>query len=107
MNRSATERLLRLEGYTVASAGTVHEAIREITRLRPRFILLDARLPDGDGLDVLHCTRASGVEARVAVVSGSIDSDVHLTYNRAGVEAVFTKPVVANAILDWLSADTQ
>lgn len=46
------ERLL-VEGYEVTEAGTVAEALAQVDS-DPELVLLDVRLPDGSGLDVLR-----------------------------------------------------
>lgn len=49
----------RVGGSTVVgSAATAAGARAEIARLKPAFVLLDLYLPDGNGLDLLHETRA-------------------------------------------------
>jgi len=44
---------LREEGYDVLSAGGGEEALQMFDRERPDVVVLDIRLPDRDGLDVL------------------------------------------------------
>jgi CheY-like chemotaxis protein len=48
----AKDRLLRLQGYTVANATTGKVALELAHRLHPHLILLDVHLPDMDGRDV-------------------------------------------------------
>lgn len=48
--RAASE-MLTTRGYTVVGrATTAEQAVRECIRLRPDAVLLDVRLPDGNGL---------------------------------------------------------
>jgi len=53
-----TELLDAVPGVEViGEAGTAHEAVTLILRLRPDLVVLDIRLPDGDGLAVLEAVR--------------------------------------------------
>lgn len=44
------ERILRPQGYTILSAGTLREAGRVLEEVTPDVIVLDIDLPDGSGL---------------------------------------------------------
>ena len=93
---------MRHEGFAVEPAATLAGAIGKVERLRPQLILLDAALPDGEGIEVLHYLRARQLRTPVAVVTGSVDPDVLGEYQRAGSAAVFTKPVAPVKLLEWL-----
>ena len=69
---------LQRDGYRVEVAGTVAEALAALQH-RPDLVVLDRRLPDGDGLEVLRDLRARGDRTAVIVLSarGSTDDRVH------------------------------
>jgi DNA-binding response OmpR family regulator len=50
---------LEAKGYEVVSAGTCKDAISVTEKEKPDIMLLDRRLPDGDGLDLLEKIRQS------------------------------------------------
>lgn len=54
VRRGLTEACSRLSGdiTVVGESGSAAEAIRRIPALRPDVAVLDARLPDGSGIDV-------------------------------------------------------
>mgnify|MGYP002230049608 CR=1 FL=1 len=54
------ERILRPQGYTILSAGTLREAGRVLEEVTPDVIVLDIDLPDGSGLAFCRerCSRA-------------------------------------------------
>ena len=45
--------LVRREGFVVAIAGSLKQARQEIASRLPDIVLVDLRLPDGNGLDLL------------------------------------------------------
>ena len=51
LTRRTLEELLRREGFSVTTSGTVAEALAEVNRRAYDLILLDLVLPDGDGLE--------------------------------------------------------
>jgi DNA-binding response OmpR family regulator len=67
IQRGLQEQLQR-EGYRVAVAGTVAAALAALAS-RPDLVVLDRRLPDGDGLCVLQDLRARGDRTAVIVLS--------------------------------------
>ena len=61
-------------GYAVEEAGTVAEALERAVEVKPRLILLDIRLPDGEGFDVLRSLRATEDFAQTPIVMMSAHS---------------------------------
>jgi DNA-binding NarL/FixJ family response regulator len=53
----------------VAEAGSSSEAVKMATKHKPDVILLDIRLPDGDGLDAMPKLKKSAPKASVVVLS--------------------------------------
>ena len=52
VTRRLLQDILEGDGLTVATAGTVAEALAEVGRRELDLVLLDLNLPDGDGLDL-------------------------------------------------------
>lgn len=57
-------------GETDSAAG----ALREVQALRPDLVLLDLRLPDGDGCDVCRRILRDRPECRILVLSSKLDA---------------------------------
>ncbi len=76
--RWSLEKQLRREGYTVLLAETGAEALQKATAEAPDLVLLDVRLPDANGLEVLERLRAGDPEALVIMVTahGGVESAV-------------------------------
>lgn len=61
-------------GYEVAEASTAAEAIIQAMAVRPGLILLDIRLPDSEGFEVLRTLKATPELAETPVVMMSAHS---------------------------------
>ena len=59
-----------LAGFKIVGlAGSVTEAISTIGELQPDVVILDLRMPDGSGLDVLHKIKQDGLESMVIILT--------------------------------------
>lgn len=77
------------DGYDVTIAETVDEAIERVDA-SVDAVLLDRRLPDGTGTDVLTHIRSHGFDCRVAMVT-AVEPDVDIV--EMGFDLYVTKPV--------------
>jgi two-component system, NtrC family, response regulator HydG len=84
--------LVRREGFTVASAGSLRQAREEIVANPPDILLVDLRLPDGSGLDLL-----AGLEPttapEVVLITGNASVETAVDALRRGAIDYLTKPV--------------
>lgn len=70
--RAAARRLLEAAGMTVVGeAATAAAALSAAARLRPDVVVLDVRLPDGDGFEVARGLEAAGVPTTTVLVSSA------------------------------------
>jgi DNA-binding NarL/FixJ family response regulator len=53
----------------VGEAGSGHEAVEMITKLKPRVALVDIRMPDMDGIQALEAIKAARLDTRVIMVT--------------------------------------
>jgi DNA-binding NtrC family response regulator len=97
--RFGLRRLLEGEGYRVLEAETGAQALPIVTENAPELILLDLRLPDVNGLELL--TRIKEIDDDVPVIiltaHGTIETAILALKN--GAENFFTKPFDAESIL--------
>jgi DNA-binding NtrC family response regulator len=84
------ERLLHRHGYRVVSTGSRAAGLAAIRSRRPRLLITDLRLPDGNGLDVVRAARALPDPTPVIVVTGFGTSRAEAM--SAGATAFLTKP---------------
>jgi CheY-like chemotaxis protein len=89
---SSFEKILRGEGYDVATATDGVEAI-ELAREHPfDFVLLDLVMPRMDGLTTLHHLNTVAPQARVVILSAHLGRNWEAEALRLGAAAVFAKP---------------
>jgi DNA-binding response OmpR family regulator len=89
-------RLLRRRGWTVETADTRQAAMGAVAR-RPALVIVDRRLPDGDGLDVLRAAAAAGTPT--IVTSGHDWPDTRRLAIDHGAAAFLGKPFSARDLL--------
>ena len=100
--RALTSMLTRA-GYAVASAATADDAIQAAALRPPAAILLDLRLPDGDGVEVCRRIR-DWSDAPIVVVSAWDDEEAKIDALDAGADDFVTKPFSAPELLARLRA---
>ena len=98
--RVTYERFLRRAGYRVAATGSREEGAKLVGAApRPSLLILDLRLPDGDGLDLVHAARALNPPVPVIVVTAFPTKAAREAALAAGAAAFLAKPFVAAALL--------
>ena len=92
--------LLQMEGYCVTHVGTMAEAISRILSTNYDLILMDVRLPDGDGVELCYQIRAFNKITPIMFVSAAaFEKDVERGM-KAGAQAYMTKPADANKLIE-------
>src|SRR5581483_11596164 len=73
--RFGLRNLLEAEGYRALEAETGAQALSLVTEQSPQLVLLDLRLPDTNGLDLLPRIRAIDDEVPVIILTTPFDAD--------------------------------
>ncbi len=84
--------LVRREGFVVASAGSLKQARQEIASSPPDILLVDLRLPDGSGLDLLDGLEPT-TAPEVVLITGNASLETAVDALRRGAIDYVTKPV--------------
>ncbi len=82
---------LEAEGYRVSCAATREEGLAALAGA-PDLVILDRRLPDGEGLDVLAAVRRSPRPAAVIVLSARGLAEDRVEGLEGGADDYITKP---------------
>ncbi len=90
--RRALAGELSRRGWFVVGAGTGEAALREAPRCGAEVVLLDLRLPDMDGIEVLTRLREREVPAAVIVLTGHGTIDTAIQAIRKGAYDYLEKP---------------
>ena len=91
--------ILEREGYAVGVCGTAAECRKHPDRSRTDVFLLDVRLPDSSGIDLLKELRASGSTAAVIMISGQATIADAVDATRAGAFDFLEKPLGRDKLL--------
>src|SRR5438477_12591194 len=63
-------RAMEARGFVVTSAESVSEGIQQIEKGAPAYAVIDMRLGDGTGLDVIAALKARRPDARAIILTG-------------------------------------
>jgi two-component system nitrogen regulation response regulator NtrX len=94
--------LLAARGYRTLGAASVGEGLRVFGEKRPAAVLLDLKLPDGTGLDVLRELQRRSPVTPVVVVSGYGSVTDAVEAMRLGAAEYIEKPVARERLYDVL-----
>ncbi|MEJ7772348.1 MAG: response regulator transcription factor [Geodermatophilaceae bacterium] len=84
----------------VGEAGTAAEALRIIPATQPHVAVLDARLPDGSGIDVCRDIRSSAPEIRCLILTSYDDNDAIFAAVMAGAAGYLLKEIRGSYLVD-------
>lgn len=90
--RWSLEQQLRREGYSVQSVETGAEALRRIQADSPDLVLLDVRLPDADGVELLGRLRAADPESLVIMMTAHGGVEAAVRAMKLGAQDYVSKP---------------
>ena len=96
---SVAAAALQRDGFPVTVAHSLHAARKAIERTTPDLVILDRRLPDGDGLTLLGELKAVSPGTVVLVVTAHGDVASAVDAVRAGAADYVIKPVELSDLL--------
>ncbi|MBT9582054.1 response regulator [bacterium] len=97
--RRFLRHLLEQEGYDVLEAGSGQEALTRCQREQPDLVLLDLRLPDMTGFEILSELKRNEETTEIPVVILSIVQDREEGF-RLGASDYLTKPVDRDRLME-------
>ena len=97
--RESLRMILEFEGYRVEEAAGGKEALVRVGKERPDAVLLDIKMPEMDGLDVLSAFRERGYDMPVVIITGHGDVSTAVEATRRGAYDFFEKPLERDRVL--------
>ena len=101
--RSNMEDILSIDGYQIETVSHCLPAINAIESRQFDSIIVDWRLPDGNGGDLINAIKRQVPDMPVVVVTGAREFDTAVTALRRGVYDFLTKPINPDALRSLLS----
>lgn len=98
--RALIERQPGME--VVGEAGTVREAVLQAQTIAPDVVLLDLRLPGGDGLDACRQIKALRPQTRIIVLTSSPDEEMLFEAIAAGADGYVLKQIGSSELISAL-----
>ena len=102
--RNRLVRAMEKRGYNVSAAATVKEAQQLAQDLKPGFAVVDLRMPDGSGLDVVQTLRQARKSMRIVILTGYGNIATAVAAVKVGAVDYLAKPADADAIDRALNA---
>lgn len=97
-------RAMEARGFVVRTSDTVADGLAQIQRSAPAFAVIDLRLGDGNGLDVVSALKVQRPDARTIVLTGYGNIATAVTAVKLGAVDYLAKPADADDIVNALLA---
>ncbi len=98
-------RAMETRGFEVRMAQSVAEAMVELKRDPPAYAVVDLRLEDGNGLDVVEALHSLRPEARAVILTGYGNIATAVSAVKIGAADYLSKPADADAVYGALMAE--
>ncbi len=98
------ERAMEKRGFDVRSADTVAAGLSAVEAAPPAFAVVDLRLEDGNGLDVVDALHKKRPDARAVVLTGYGNIATAVTAVKLGAVDYLSKPADADDVINALLA---
>ncbi len=97
--RESLRMILEYEGYRVREAGNGAEGLEAIRKAAPDAVLLDIKMPEMDGLQVLKAIQDRGYDMPVLIITGHGDVATAVEATQGGAFDFFEKPLQRERVL--------
>jgi two-component system response regulator RegA len=97
-------RAMETRGFDVVAVDSVIDGIRQVETRPPAYAVVDMRLGDGNGLDVVQSLKARRPDARAIVLTGYGNIATAVTAVKLGAVDYLAKPADADELANALLA---
>jgi DNA-binding NtrC family response regulator len=99
LTRVSTADLIKSWGYEVETAASFNEGLKLINEAVPDIAIIDLRLPDGDGMELLSLIREQHPQVDAVILTGHASIDSAIDAIKKGAENYLEKPSDPNRLL--------
>ncbi len=103
--RQRLQVMLSRRGFAVTAVGSLAEARAEAGKLKPSHAVVDMRLEDGNGLDLVAELRALSPDVRIVMLTGYGNLATAVAAVKAGAVDYLAKPADPEDIVRALAAE--
>ena len=103
--RDRLARSMEKKGFKVTQAGSVTSGIQKAKENKPAFAVIDLRLEDGNGLEVVKEIQQSKKESKIIMLTGYGNIPTAVAAIKAGAIDYLAKPADAEDVETALLAD--
>lgn len=96
-------RAMETRGFTVDTAETVSEGIAKSKIMPPKYAVVDLRLTDGNGLEVIEAIRQNRDDTQIVVLTGYGNIATAVTAVKLGALDYLAKPADADDVFNALT----
>jgi two-component system response regulator RegA len=100
-------RAMESRGFQVDTAESVEEALAKVKVAAPAYAVVDMRLGDGNGLDVVAAIREKREDARAIILTGYGNIATAVTAVKLGAVDYLSKPADADDVFAALARTAQ
>jgi two-component system response regulator RegA len=97
-------RAMETRGFVVSTAESVADGLLQVEKAAPAFAVVDMRLGDGNGLDVISAMKKRRPEARAIILTGYGNIATAVNAVKLGAVDYLAKPVDADDVAAALLA---
>jgi DNA-binding NtrC family response regulator len=101
--RYSLQRLIEREGFSVITAESGLEALRQFEQEKPDIVILDIRLPDTSGLTLLKTIKEIGPSVTVVMVTACPDIQSSVEAMKMGAFDYLDKPIDIEKLMNILN----
>ena len=105
--RGRLSRAMEKKGFMVKEAKTVAEGLEIVKKTPPNFAVVDLRLEDGNGLDVIKELSKNKSDSRIVMLTGYGNLPTAVAAVKAGAIDYIAKPVDADDVESALLASPE
>ncbi|GGF75755.1 DNA-binding response regulator [Azorhizobium oxalatiphilum] len=98
-------RAMETRGFQVSTAESVAEGLTQVEQAAPAYAVVDMRLGDGTGLDVIEALHRHRADARAIVLTGYGNIATAVTAVKMGAVDYLAKPADADDVMAALMAN--